>query len=147
MANNDFQRKIREIMSRVPRFVKDLPRVAKVEGLQFIADNFKKEGFESKTGSYKKWDRKKKKDASKKILIGEKRGSRLKKSWQQDTTAKPTQVEFTSQLPYAEAHNEGLRAGRPPGFTMPQREMIGPSAALDKRIHDKLDRMAEDIFK
>lgn len=147
MANNDIQRKIREITARIPRFVKDLPRVAKVEGLQFIADNFKNEGFETKKGRYKKWDKKKREDARKKILIGEKRGSRLKKSWQQDTTAKETSVEFTSQLPYAEVHNEGLRAGRPPGFDMPQRQMIGPSDALDKRIQDKFDRMAEDIFE
>jgi phage gpG-like protein len=144
MANN-FQQKIQEITRRIPRFVKDLPRIAKVEGLQFIADNFKQQGFEKKPGSYDKW--KKKKQGRKPTLIGENRGGAMRRSWQGDTTTTEHTVEFTSALPYTEVHNEGLRAGRPPGFDMPQREMIGPSDALDKRIQDKFDRMAEDIFK
>ncbi len=147
MANNAFFRKLAEIQRRVPQVAKRLPAVAKREGLQFIADNFKNEGFEKKQGSYDKWEKKKKKGARKKILVGEKRGTRLKKSWHEGTVAKATSVEFTSQLPYAEVHNEGLEAGRSPGFTMPERKMIGPSEALDKRIEGKFDRMAEDIYK
>ncbi|WP_347839301.1 hypothetical protein [uncultured Draconibacterium sp.] len=142
---NEFQRKIQEITRRIPQFVKDLPRIAKVEGLRFISDNFKQQGFETKPGSYKPW--KKKKQGSKPTLIGEKRGGTMRRSWTNDTTARETQVEFTSALPYTEAHNDGLQSGRPPGFDMPQRQMIGPSDALDKRIQDKFDRMAEDIFK
>lgn len=147
MSNNAFFNKISEIKRRLPDAVKRLPGIAKVEGLRFISDNFAKEGFETKTGQYKTWKKKLAKGARKKTLVGEKRGGSLKRSWQQSTTAKETQVEFTSQLPYAGVHNEGLQAGRPPGFTMPERRMIGPSDALDSRIEKKFDKMVEDIFK
>lgn len=146
MSNNAFLAKIAEIKRRVPDLMKRLPGVAKVEGLRFIADNFGKEGFEEKTGSYKKWQATKK-DKSKKKLVGEKRGGSLKRSWQQETQAKGTTVEFTSGLIYAEVHNEGLQAGRPPGFTMPQRQMIGDSEALFARIEKKMDKMADEVFK
>jgi phage gpG-like protein len=145
--NSDFINKLNEIRQRIPAAIKRLPGIAKVEGLRFIADNFAKEGFEEKTGSYTAWKKKKAKGARKNTLMGEKRGGSLKRSWKQETTASDTQVEFTSSLPYAEVHNEGLTAGRPPGFTMPERKMIGDSEALTKRIEAKLDRMVEQIFK
>lgn len=147
MSNNAFFNKISAIKKSVPALVKRLPGIAKVEGLRFISDNFGKEGFEEKTGQYKVWKKKLAKGARKKTLVAEKRGGSLKRSWQQSTVAKDTVVEFTSQLPYAAVHNEGLQAGRPPGFTMPERRMIGPSDALDSRIEKKFDKMVEDIFK
>jgi phage gpG-like protein len=147
MANNAFQRKIADIAKQIPEAVKRLPGIAKVEGLQFIADNFAKEGFEKTPGSYQPWPKKKTKDSRKKTLIGEKRGGSLKRSWRQDSQAKEMQVEFTSQLPYAGVHNEGLTAGRPPGFTMPERKMIGQSEAMNQRIEKKFDKVVEDIFK
>ncbi len=146
MANNNFSQKLTQIQQKVPEFAKRLPGVAKVEGLKFIADNFRNEGFEQKTGSYKKWPKRKIEKAKKK-LIGEKWGGSLKRSWQQDSKALGTKVEFTSALPYADVHNEGLKAGRPPHFTMPQSQMIGESEALFDRIQSKFNRMADDIFK
>ena len=143
---NDAFKKIAEIQKRIPELKKRLPGIAKVEGLRFIADNFKHEGFEQKPGSYKKW-KSKKKPGSKKILVGEKRGGKLKRSWQQDSKASGTTAEFTSQLPYAAVHNEGLKAGRPPGFTMPQRQMIGESDALDHRIEKKFDQLVDKAFE
>ncbi len=142
---NDFLTKMADIRAKLPDLIKRLPGVAKVEGLRFIADNFAKEGFETQTGSYEAW-RKKKAEAGKKTLIGNKRGGSLKRSWQQSTTSTAEQVAFTSQLPYAEVHNEGLQAGRPPGFTMPMRKMIGDSDALNARIEKKFDEMANAIF-
>jgi len=143
-ANMEFSKKLAQISQKIPLLVNRLPGIAKVEGLRFISDNFAKEGFEEKTGQYKPWPERKI-AKSKKKLVGEKRGAKLKRSWQ--GKASNTQAEFTSALPYAEVHNEGLKAGRPPGFTMKQSEMIGPSEALDKRIEGKFDRLAEDLFK
>lgn len=143
-TNNEFSKKLEELTNRLPAAVKRLPGIAKTEGLEFIADNFENEGFETNTGNYRKWDKKKKKDARTKILIGEKRGSRLKKSWK--ASAKQNAAEFASNLPYAAVHNEGLRAGRPPGFTMPQRQMIGASPALLSRIEKKANSLMDDIF-
>jgi len=149
--NNEFTRKMTEINNRIPAMVKRLPGIAKVEGLNFIHDNFDKEGFENKPGSVKKWDKRKKetgkgkkKRSGRQLLID---AGKMRRSFDTETQAKAGSVEFTSSMPYTEAHNDGLQAGRPPGFTMPERKMIGDSEALTKRIEAKFDRMAEEVFK
>jgi len=142
---NDFQQKIRQIKSKIPVIIKRLPGIAKVEGLKFIKDNFKHQGFEEKTGQYNNWVKKKK--GKKATLIGEKRGGAMMRSWEGESQANESQTVFQSSLPYTEVHNDGLQAGKPPGFTMSQRPMIGPSEALNMRIEAKFDRMAEEIFK
>lgn len=146
MDNQAFFRKIDEIQRKLPGVAKKLPGIAKVEGLRFIADNFKREGFEEKTGVYKSWP-KRKTAKTKKKLVGEKWGGSLKRSWQKSTKAAGTKAEFTSQLVYADVHNEGLKAGRPPGFTMPQSQMIGDSEALFSRIEKKADSLVDKIMK
>ena len=143
MANN-FQTKLRQIQAKIPQLVKRIPGIAKTEGLRFIADNFKHQGFEEKPGQYKPWQKKKKKDARKPVLIGEKRGGAMRRSWEGKSDTK--HAEFSSQKPYTEVHNEGLQAGRPPGFIMPERRMIGESEAFNKRIEDKLDKMVDDVY-
>ena len=45
-------------------------------------------------------------------------------------------VVFTSQLPYAGVHNDGLRAGRGKGFIMPKRQFIGFNDTTDKIIKE-----------
>ncbi len=145
--NQAFINKLNSLVQQVPELVRRLPGIVKVEGLRFISDNFEKEGFEDKPGSWTPWKKKEKKGAAKKTLMGEKRGGSLRRSWQQQTGISGTAVEFTSQLPYAGVHNEGLQAGRPPGFTMPQRQMIGDSAGLDARVEQKFDREFDKLFK
>lgn len=149
--NNDFINKLNEIRQRIPDLIKRLPGIAKVEGLNFIHDNFDKEGFEDKPGSAKKWEKRKKetgkekkKRSGRQLLID---GGKMRRSFDTETQAKAGSVEFISSMPYTEAHNDGLQAGRPPGFTMPERKMIGDSEALDKRIDDKFGRMVDQIFK
>jgi len=148
----DFKVKLEEIRTKLPGLFKRIPDVIKVEGLEFIHDNFDNQGFEKAPGATNKWAPRKAsknkkvqaKSEGRSILV--KRGA-LRRSWEQDTTASPTQVAFTSSLPYAEVHNEGGKAGRGSGFTMPQRQMIGPSAELDKRIGEKLDELMDSLFK
>lgn len=154
--SQEFFNKIAEIKQRIPEMLKRLPGIAKVEGLNFIHDNFDKQGFEDNPGSVKKWSKRKEpkviegkskkkiKRKGRQILVDK---GKLRRSWDQESKANETQAIFTSSMPYAEAHNDGLKAGRPPGFMMPERKMIGESSALDKRIESKFDRMADDIFK
>jgi len=147
--NNDFINKMNEIARRVPEAIKRLPGIAKVEGLNFIHDNFDKQGFEQRTGSVKKWkERKATKGKDKRhgrqLLIDK---GKMRRSWDTESRATSTTTEFISSMPYTEVHNDGGLAGRPPGFIMPERKMIGPSEALDKRIEGKFDRMMDAIFK
>lgn len=146
--NKDFRKKLVEIQAKLPEVIRRLPGVAKVEGLNFIHDNFEKQGFEEKKGAVKKWKpRKPKKNdrrPGRQLLVD--RGA-LRRSWETDSTASTTAAVFSSALPYAEAHNDGLQSGRPPGFTMPERKMIGDSDALFGRIETKLDKMVEGVMK
>ncbi|GHT04846.1 hypothetical protein AGMMS49525_11590 [Bacteroidia bacterium] len=56
-------------------------------------------------------------------------------------------VKFThSKEPYGRVHNEGLRAGRGAGFTMPQRQFIGDHPKLREAIITELDRKLHEII-
>lgn len=56
-------------------------------------------------------------------------------------------VRITSNVPYANVHNEGERAGRGRGFKMPKRQFVGYSGVMDKKIRAKLHKRIRSIFK
>ena len=56
-------------------------------------------------------------------------------------------VRISSNLPYSRVHNDGLRAGRGKGFTMPKRQFAGKSATMDRKIRNKIHRRIRKIFK
>lgn len=170
--SNEFKAKINQIRTFMPGLLKQVSGIVKVEGLAFIHDNFDAQGFINK--GVVKWQARKtpaqiwrKKDVSGKrssklratkagasylkdtqspraILV--KRGH-LRRSWDRSSKAYNMRVEFVSPLPYAQVHNEGGKAGRGKGFTMPQRQMIGPSTELDRRIKAKLDKEMNNLLK
>lgn len=144
--NSDFSRKLQQIAQKLPTLIKRLPGIAKVEGLNFIHDNFDKEGFERKVGVVEKWAKRKGKDKrrGRQLLVD---SGALRRSWDNESGTSGTAAIFSSSLPYAGVHNDGLQAGRPPGFTMPERKMIGDSEALTARIEDKADRMVDELLK
>lgn len=59
----------------------------------------------------------------------------------------PGKVTIIVDKPYAQVHNYGLRAGRPPGFTMPQRQFIGPSEKLEQKIQAKFEKEIDKLIK
>lgn len=59
----------------------------------------------------------------------------------------PGKVTIIVDKPYAQVHNDGLRAGRPPGFTMPQRQFIGPSQKLEEKIQAKFEKEIDKLIK
>jgi phage gpG-like protein len=88
--------------------------------------------------SYKKWQAKNKGRA---ILVSHRtdtKGGHLKDS----LTAKivGTAVIFSTDKPYAKVHNEGGKAGRGAGFTMPKRQFLGESDVLINNIKNKITR-------
>lgn len=52
-----------------------------------------------------------------------------------------------STIGYAQVHNDGLKAGRPPGFTMPKRQFIGPSEKLEQKIQAKFEKEITKLIK
>lgn len=59
----------------------------------------------------------------------------------------PGKVTITVDKPYAQVHNDGLRAGRPPGFNMPQRQFIGSSEHLEQKIQAKLEKEIDKLIQ
>lgn len=143
--NKAYAQKLEQLRKDIPAVIAKAPAIAKTEGLKFIASNFNKQGFEEKPGKVNGWKSKEAEGARKPTLVGEKRGGSLRRSWSGKNTKK--QVEFTNPNIYAGVHNEGLRAGRPPGFTMPERRMIGPSVALGESIQKKVNELAKKTLE
>jgi phage gpG-like protein len=56
-------------------------------------------------------------------------------------------IAIGSDLPYAQVHNEGLKAGRGKGFIMPQRQFIGNSAQLEAQITKMAEKELLKAFK
>lgn len=54
---------------------------------------------------------------------------------------------FTSREPYGKVHNEGLRAGRGAGFTMPRRQFIGQHEKLMQAITDGLQNKLKTVIE
>ncbi len=50
-------------------------------------------------------------------------------------------VEFGTDAEYGAVHNQGLKAGRGKGFTMPRRQFIGHHAEVDKEVRKAIERL------
>jgi hypothetical protein len=142
---SDFKQWLKTISPELKQVLKRLPGIIKVEGLDFIHDNFEQQGFEKTTGNYDKWKPRKpvkwkkaeQRNQGRAILV---KTGNLQRSWDSNSKAGIARVEFASDKPYAEPHNEGSKVH-------PQRQMIGDSAALDARVEAKINRLMNSIFK
>lgn len=55
-------------------------------------------------------------------------------------------VVFTNDTPYAAVHNEGLRAGRGKGFTMPKRQFIGDNEKVQEICKEIIEHNVNDFL-
>ena len=109
--------------------------VIQVEAERFHAENFRKEGFTD--AGFSPWPPRKKADnnpAKRALLV--KSGAMRRHATK--GSVKNKQVDFTFPLVYMRVHNEGGKAGRGAGFTMPKRQFVGRSAELENRIRRKV---------
>jgi phage gpG-like protein len=137
---------------------RDVPRIVKTEALNAIQETFTNQGFTDKT--LKKWPERKApkrngkaitgktlekweaKNRGRAILVGhaaDTKGGHMKDGFTGEAT--PEKVTIHNDKIYWEVHNDGLQAGRPPGFTMPERRMIGESETTENKIMDKIERV------
>jgi phage gpG-like protein len=143
-----------------------LPQVVSAEGLRHFEESWDKQGFTNnnlskwkkrkppekttnkngkESATFKRW---KQKNAGRAILVSHQtdtKGTHLKDSLRAESN--PKQVIFSTDKPYAQVHNEGGPSGRGTGFIMEQRQFMGPSAALDKKIAAKLDKEITKFLK
>jgi hypothetical protein len=147
------------------KIVEILPPIIATEGQRHFEESFDKQGFSDK--GLRKWKRRRfggkktlkkggqskayseflRKDKGRAILVShgsDKKGAHLKDSIR--STQNPKQVTFSTDKEYAQVHNEGGLAGRGEGFEMPQRQFMGPSEELDKKIDEKIMKEMDKFF-
>lgn len=149
MTPEQFKIKLEEQKARLAQAINhDLPVILGKKAVDHFTENFQKEGFQD--NGVKPWKEVQRRirpargaAGSRKILTG-KTGD-LGRSIKYEVS--PSQVKVFSDVPYADVHNEGLRAGRGAGFQMPKRQFIGESAELDRIIEDEIEQTLNNILK
>lgn len=164
MDNNLFEPP-KALVSAFQKFLQDdALRIVETEALNHFQNSFVYQGFTDK--SLVKWPKRKIPKRNGKTITGKtlekwkakNAGRALLISHASDTKGThmansivgeraPGKVTIIEDKQYARVHNDGLLAGRPPGFIMPQRRFIGPSEQLEKKIQDKLQKGIEKLIK
>lgn len=139
-AAADFFRKLQRAIPRMEREITNT--IVAVEAEMFHAKNFREEGFTDK--AFQPWTKRKKAETPRRALLV-KSGAMKGHAVRGRSTGK--EVEFIFPLEYMQVHNEGGRAGRGSGFTMPQRQYVGESEYLQQRINDKAQRYINEQLK
>lgn len=143
----EFNREMHESFRKFGQLVdKRLPEKVAVELEKTIHDSFEKESYQD--GKSSKWDnRKEEVKPQRKILIGQ-QGGTMHRSIEVEHAG--NEIKASTDVVYAPVHNEGQRAGRGAGFTMPKRQFMPiPGEAnpqLDKTVEKWLDNEMDKIF-
>lgn len=129
-----------DFFKRVQAGIKQMEReiaatIVEVEAENFHEENFQKQGFTDV--GFQPWAPRKNPDKNplpRSLLVqtGVMKGHATK------ATNSGNKVIFKFPSDYMQVHNEGGRAGRGSGFTMPKRQFIGKSKLLETRIEKKV---------
>jgi phage gpG-like protein len=148
----EFSQEQKENLQKLDNLIgKRLPEKVVDEAQKIVDESFKKEQYQDKSSPQWK-SRKKDKESGK---ARESRRALLVKSSALirsiETDQRGSDIVIHTDVPYAQVHNEGLRAGKGAGFQMPQREFMpipGESnPLLDERVEKWLDDEMDKIFK
>jgi len=132
MKPKDYFRRLIDITPQIEAHITQA--IVAVESQKFYTGSFRKRGFTDQSFvAWKKRDNDEDEDDSRALLV--KTGAMRRQA--KKGYVRGNHVDFVFSLPYMRVHNEGLKAGRGKGFTMPKRQYIGTSATLNKIIHDK----------
>lgn len=151
------------LLSRILKH--DFPRIVGVMGVEHFKESFRKEGFTDKVfvhweevqrrkPEYQKLTLKRgnkrctqkfsKAERTRPILTGETGDLGDSLRWDADYN----EVKFTTDVNYAQPHNEGTtNAGRGRSTKIPKRQFMGPSAVLDTNLRQELDKIVRGFFK
>jgi len=136
-------RKIIKDMQMAEKTIADMVDTMGIYAINHYKKSFTDGGFTDV--SFKAWKQRKRSRDNEGRAILVKTGN-LKRSLKYRKISKYS-VRIESNVPYANVHNEGLRSGRGRGFTMPERQFVGYSERLSRKIELKLRSNIENIFK
>lgn len=142
-------KKIVEDMKKAEKSISDMVEVMGTYALNHFKQSFRDEGFTDDTLT--KWRKLKREDRGRYAKMSGNRAiltrtGRLRRSLIAKRHGRYA-VRITSNVNYANVHNDGLRAGRGKGFIMPKRQFVGYSGKLNRKIITKLDNEIKKIFK
>jgi phage virion morphogenesis protein len=146
----------REQVKKIRQFHRRMPKRIGGTAVSWFKQNFRRQGFPEGSGRFEKWPPRKpgaSRDKGRNILVDT---GNLKRSIRLETATKQ-QVKVSTDVPYAEIHNQGGRINttaqvrahtrrtrrgrtqvqahkRKMDITMPQRQFMGNSQALNKRL-------------
>lgn len=164
MTPNEFERRLKELQEEFKDlFDKYAPRIAGTVAVRFFKSRFQIEGWE-RSGDWKEVQRRMSSwTRNGKTVKNYYKGAKLtRKILTGDTGDLGRSIEVEKESPgsvtiwtrpigsnkaYARVHNEGLRAGRGSGFTMPKRQFMGEHPELNKLIIEELERKLKEIAK
>lgn len=139
MSPSDFT----QAANRATAFIRDrVPAIVGIEGTKHFKQSFHDEGFTDE--KLEKWadisdrrkDQKRKKNGNLPPILTDTSDLGDSPTWSHEGDS----VVFSSDVVYAQRHNEGTNG-------MPKRQFMGPSKQLDKTIADKIERELDKIFK
>lgn len=135
-ASSDFK-KMRQSLRQLKRSLID---VIEVESERHFDENFQRSAYVG--DSVQPWKPRKSPDEGRRLLV---QSGDLRRA---ATTAKRNArgVRYVLNQVYARVHNEGGKAGRGAGFTMPKRQFIGRSKVMDRKIIKKMKEVIERHF-
>lgn len=148
----EFTQEQKESQQKLDNLIgKRLPEKVADEAQKIVDESFRKEQYQD--GKSQQWKhRKKDKESSKSresrraLLV---KTSALIRSI--ETDRRGMDIVIHTDVPYAQVHNEGLRAGKGAGFQMPQREFMPipgeGNPLLDKTVEKWMDGEMDKIFK
>ncbi|MDR3326922.1 MAG: phage virion morphogenesis protein [Prevotellaceae bacterium] len=166
MTPEEFQQELKRLETQFKYYSKNISPIIGKVAVDLFKQNFKNEGFfgehwkevkrrEASSGNFKTIQRGEHKGQTeatnafgrRKILTGA--TGDLGRSIQYKVLSDGVINIFTNPAvfgkePYARVHNEGLKAGRGSGFTMPKRQFIGDHPQLRQAIIDKLTNRLTD---
>lgn len=162
MSPKDFKIAVTKV---APYLRNDFPRSVGVEGEQHFKESFHNEGFTDTT--LQKWQEvKRRTEIEQKLVLKQGKTRRSQKYTKAERTrqiltgesgelgesirweADYNKVAFQTDVPYAQAHNEGTtNAGRNHKVTIPKRQFMGPSQQLSDRLKKELEQYLNAIFR
>ena len=153
MTPEEFNKNIKRLTKEYKEFFdKYAPVIAGKEAVSFFKKSFQNEAWgRTKWKEVKRRESEKTKGAARtrKILTGATgdlgRSIEVKEITPGKVVIWTNPSAFGSKEPYGRVHNEGLKAGRGAGFTMPKRQFMGSDPELNKIIIEKLETKLKEI--
>lgn len=141
----------RQMTQELSQLVREVTREAESKLEEIWSESFQSEQY--KGASLGKWQGRKKADKGDKQSRKQRRALLVKEGnliGSADTFSKGAEAGIRTDVPYAQVHNEGLKAGRGKGFTMPQRQFMPipgeENRSLTKHLFKYLDKRGDQIF-